>query len=327
MRVTPPLLAFNRGILSPLGLARVDLESLRLAAAEQTNWMPRALGSMMLRPGMRYTGETRNGLPSVTIPFVFEVDDQARLEMTWQSCRVWIGDELLSRPNVHASIGADGFDANLTGWVDADEPGGQSAGASGWMTLQGDGFGAAKRRRQVTVAAGETGLEHAIRVQIHLGSVELRIGTEAGGDDLLAATELGPGWHSLAFTPTGGAFFIEFAHRGETTAIVRSAAIETGGPVVITTPFGSADMARLRWAQSRDVVFLACDGREPQRVERRGPRSWSVVDFAPPDGPFRDENLTRTTLQPSGLSGDITLTASNDVFLPGHLGALFRMTS
>lgn len=51
-----PLLAFNRGIISPLALARTDIERLALSAEVQTNWMPRLLSSMMLRPGLGYIG-------------------------------------------------------------------------------------------------------------------------------------------------------------------------------------------------------------------------------------------------------------------------------
>jgi hypothetical protein len=50
-KMTNALLAFNRGLQSRLGLARIDLERTALAAEVQTNWMPRSLGSMMLRPG------------------------------------------------------------------------------------------------------------------------------------------------------------------------------------------------------------------------------------------------------------------------------------
>ena len=71
-------LAFNRGVLSSIGLARIDLERYGWAAAVQKNFMPRVLGSMMLRPGMKFIdymnitggiGLTRQ------IPFIFEEDD------------------------------------------------------------------------------------------------------------------------------------------------------------------------------------------------------------------------------------------------------------
>ena len=52
------LLAFNRGVISSRGLARVDLERMAMSSDEQTNWMPRVLGSMMLRPGLEFIDRT-----------------------------------------------------------------------------------------------------------------------------------------------------------------------------------------------------------------------------------------------------------------------------
>jgi hypothetical protein len=50
-RTNASLLAFNRGEVAKLALARVDLERMRLSAETQVNWMPTVLGPMMLRPG------------------------------------------------------------------------------------------------------------------------------------------------------------------------------------------------------------------------------------------------------------------------------------
>jgi hypothetical protein len=46
-----PLLAFNRGEIGKHALGRIDIDELRLAAQRQVNWMPLAVGPMMLRPG------------------------------------------------------------------------------------------------------------------------------------------------------------------------------------------------------------------------------------------------------------------------------------
>lgn len=327
MRVSPPILAFNRGLVSRLGLARVDLAQLRFSAEEQTNWMPRALGSMMLRPGLRYTGATKNDARSVSLPFVFEVDDLARLELTDGVMRVWIDDALLARPSVHCQISNGDFATDLSGWTDGDDAGASSSWTGGKLGLKGTGFAVAKRAQQVTTTPGEEALEHALRVDIALGPVTLKVGSAAGSDDMLAETVLAPGVHSLAFTPGAGSFFVELSHRGDHTALVEAIAIEAVGPIELASPYVESDLPKLRWTQSRDVIFLACDGRQPRRIERRAARSWSLVKYEPSDGPFRDENLSRVTLASSGLTGDVTLTASDAVFRSGHVGALFRLSS
>jgi hypothetical protein len=53
-------LAFNRGLVSRLGLARADIKRLQLAAETQTNFDSRVLGAMSLRPGWGYLGSSRN---------------------------------------------------------------------------------------------------------------------------------------------------------------------------------------------------------------------------------------------------------------------------
>ena len=76
------------------------------------------------------------------------------------------------------------------------------------------------------------------------------------------------------------------------------------------------------------MVFVT--GGTPQqqrRIERYGPRSWGVCYYDPEDGPFRGPNVGTTRLTPSATTGDITLTASAPFFRPGHVGALFRLTS
>lgn len=327
MRVAPALFAFNRGLVSRLGLARVDLERIRLSAEEQTNWMPRALGSMTLRPGLEYLGSTLNDARACCVPFVFELDDQARLEMTAGQLRVWVDDAPVVRAAVAARLQNSGFVTNLDGWTDADEADAVSSWESNCMTLKGTGASAARRWQQVAVGAGQSAVEHAIRVVVARGPITLKIGAVAGSDDMLAETTLAPGVHSLAFTPNVGSFFVDVSHRGGHTARLDAIQVEFAGDLKLPTPYGEADLAKFRWSQSRDVIFLACDGYQQRRVERRGPRSWSFVRYESGDGPFRDENLTRVTLQSSDLDGDATLTASADLFRSGHVGALFRLSS
>ena len=66
-----PILAFNRGIIDRLGLARVDIERTALSAERMVNWKTRTLGSMMLRPGSEYLGTTNYNHRAKTLPFEF----------------------------------------------------------------------------------------------------------------------------------------------------------------------------------------------------------------------------------------------------------------
>lgn len=316
--------AFNRGIISPLALARTDLDRLRLSAETQTNFMPRTLGSMMLRPGLEYKGARKSNGQSVSLPFIFAADDMAEIELTGSVMRVWVDDALIERPAVTASVTNGDFTSDVTNWTDRDESGATSQWvAGGYLSLQGNGT--AEARRSQEVAVNETNTLHALRIVIERGPVELRMGTTAGDDSYISAT-LKTGTHSIAFTPAGN-FFVEFASAKKYSVLVDSVAVESSGTLELPTPWGSSDLAKLRWDQSADVVFLACEGYQQRRIERRTDNSWSVVLFEPQDGPFGLINVTPISLTPSAITGDITLTASGNFFEASMVGELFKITS
>src|SRR5574343_1006040 len=97
MKATVSQHAFNRGTVSPQALARTDVDRLRLSAETQTNWMPRTLGPMMLRPGLGYIASTYNDSKARVIPFVFSSTDYAALEFTNGILRVLVNDTPITR--------------------------------------------------------------------------------------------------------------------------------------------------------------------------------------------------------------------------------------
>lgn len=319
------LLSFNRGIMSRLGLARIDLARTALSAEIQTNWMPRTLGSMMLRPGMEYTGATKSNARAKGFPFVFATDDTAELEITSGTMRVRIDDTLITRAAVTSTVTNGTFDTDLTGWTDSDEAGGSSAWATGgYMALAGNGTDAAIRDQAVTTSSA--GTEHALRIGITRGPVYLRVGSSAGNDDYITETALGVGSHSLAFTPNG-TYHIRFFNRREYSALVDSVVVESAGTMELTVPWQEDDLRIIRMTQSGDVLFVACNGYQQRKIERRSTRSWSIVLYEPETGPFRTVNTTPITITPSGLTGAVTLTASKALFRSTNVGSLYRIQS
>lgn len=75
-------LNFNRGRVSRKALSRTDIERVELSAEIQTNYVPRILGSMMVRPGLEYIDTTLNNAEAWHIPFVKSTDDTALVEFT-----------------------------------------------------------------------------------------------------------------------------------------------------------------------------------------------------------------------------------------------------
>ncbi len=321
------LVAFNRGLISRLALARADIKRVAMSAQTMVNLMPRVLGSMMLRPGLQYLQETRDNEPSRDIPFVFSITDKAGIELTDQVMRIMVDDEIISRPTVTTTVTNGNFDTNLTGWTDADEAGATSAWETGgYMGLTGNGTANAIRRQQVTVAGANISVEHALRIVIERGPVVLLVGSTSGGDEYIAQTSLAEGTHSLAFTPTGD-FYIQFQSTLERITLVNSCNVEAAGDMEIPTPWVEADLGLVRADQSGDIMYVACDGYQQYQIERRGTRSWSVVLYLANDGPFRVENVGPITLTPSAISGNITITASGRLFKSTHVGGIFSITS
>lgn len=322
--------AFNRGIVSPLALARIDLKRMQLSAQVQNNWMPRMLGSMMLRVGMQYTGATASNNTSRNIPFVRSPTQMARLELTANLLRVWVDDALITRLAVTTAVANGDFNTNLTSWNDNDESGAASVWvAGGYMGLTGTGPNAAIRDQTVTVVAADQGVEHALRIVVQRGPVTLRVGTGTTDDSYINETTLGTGTHSLTFTPSGN-FNIRFMSRLMRQVLVTSCNVEAAGVMTLPTPWGASDLDNVRAgadSQSIDVLFSACVGYQQRRIERRGTGSWSIVLYQPNDGPFRNANVGPTTMTSSVLNGNGTLTASAPYFRSSHVGALFSSQS
>lgn len=384
------------------------------------NWIPRVLGSMMLRPGMAFLASSKDDAQAVHLPFVFSIDDKAIVELTDLAMRVWIDDTVVTRASVSTFVTNGAFDYTIDGWTDADEGtaksfwsgadtytypaaystdgeaamtmGGASESTSeissaglatmtmvgttsalteagisadgvatmemvgdsdrtttreaamsadgsstmvadsrpfpeGYLSLIGTGSAFAIRRQEVTVSLADRNVEHGINIVIDNGPVLFRAGTSAGDDDLFEEAVLDTGAHSLAVTPTTGSMFLEFKSRLAREVRVDSCSIESAGIMVVDSPWATADLRSLRWDLSGDVFFVACPGYQQRRIERRSARSWSVVLYAPEDGPFRTLNVSPTTITSDGLTGNVTLTASKPFFRSGHVGGLFEMTS
>lgn len=336
----PLLAALNRGLISVLGLARTDLKRTALSAETMTNWMPRSLGSMMLRPGLKYTGATLTNQVAKHIPFVFAIDDTAIIELTNNVMRVRVNETVITRPSVTTAVTNGTFSGNLNNWTDADESGAASIWFSGdLMKLTGTGFNRAIRRQTVTCSGGNIGVEHALKIHVRWGPVVLKVGTADDVDDYISQTTLMPGDHSLAFVPAGN-FHIQFSNVRSFPSQVSNCTIEAAGEMHVPSPYALADLANIRWTQSADVIFVACKDEQQVRIERRGNgasagRSWSIVRYQPEDGPFNLPNTDPSiTLTPSATTGDITITSSLPMFdstwdalVNQDGGVLLRLTS
>ncbi len=322
--MTITLSAFNRGRVSRLGLARTDIDRVKMSAETQTNWIPRALGSMMLRPGLGYLGAIRNNAEARIVPFVFAATDTALLELTSTAMRVWIDDDLVSRSSANATItNGDFSSSDLSGWTANDETGSTSFWFDNLLAIKGTRYARGKRYQAVACLQGEQN----ISVKVVRGQPILRIGSSAGGDDLVTEKQLRPGHYSLSFTSELTAYYIELSANTEYASVIDSVTMESSGAMVVDSTWGSTDLTNLRWAQSNDVVFVSCLGLPQKRIERHGTQSWAIVDYVTNDGPFAPINTSARRIAPSALTGNVSLISDRPLFTPDHVGALFEITS
>lgn len=101
-----------------------------------------------------------------------------------------------------------------------------------------------------------------------------------------------------------------------------------GAPYEVTTPYKEEDLAKLKFTQSADVLYIVHPDHAPRMLVRYAdsPPDWRLENFAFENGPFMVSNIEKTkTVTASGITGSITLSASADVFGPEHVGALFRL--
>jgi len=99
----------------------------------------------------------------------------------------------------------------------------------------------------------------------------------------------------------------------------------TAGKIVeVTTTYSVTDIFDINYAQSADVLYLAHKDHEPAKLTRTTTTSFTLADIDFVDGPYLDENITTTTITSNANTGTVTLTASADLFVAGHVGALFQ---
>jgi hypothetical protein len=100
----------------------------------------------------------------------------------------------------------------------------------------------------------------------------------------------------------------------------------------LVTPYLTADLPQIKYAQNADVMWLVHPLRKPQKLLRTSATAFAITDVPFVRGPFLDNNITTTTITPSAATGgSITLTADNtdaslkNIFYATHVGSFWRI--
>lgn len=168
--------------------------------------------------------------------------------------------------------------------------------------------------------------EVSLRFTISRRPLVVRIGTTAGGQELVNDVALEPGVHLLTFTPGVGTYYFEAQLRDVGQAILSYFERAPAGTLSLLTPWAEADMPGLCSEQSLDVQWWTHQKYPPRVLERRGATSWSLRYYQPKDGPFEGDEDTGVTLTPSARIGTSVITSSGPTFNTLDTGSLIRLT-
>ncbi len=330
-RERPYIFSLNGGEVSGLSMGRVDLQRMRISCGEMLNCLPRVIGPMSFRPGLGHKTSTKSDAAAKMIPFIYSASDTAMIELTDQVMRVLIAGTPISRASV-STVVTNGDFSSGTGWTLTTTGDAVATISSNVLTLQTLPKGSTTlAKRSDSVSGGDQNTEHAIEITVAKGPVKFRCGSTDGGQEYIGELALETGFHSIAFTPTSGTYYIQFSVESEAPRIVSNVVIASSGDVEIVTPWLEADLDSLRHAQSADVIFVtSSEGTYQQRKIIRtlgtsSTTSWSLVKHEFKDGPLLGKTAD-LTLTPSSRTGSGTLTASKPFFDAGHVDAIFRLT-
>ena len=90
----------------------------------------------------------------------------------------------------------------------------------------------------------------------------------------------------------------------------------------LTTPYTTAQLFDLKFAQSADVMYITHPEHEVEKLSRTGHTSWTLTDVDFTKGPMQDANTTTTTLNPgaTAVGTGVSLAASATTGINGGSG-------
>ena len=192
------------------------------------------------------------------------------------------------------------------------------------VSFETDAAAQAIARNTITTTDGDVAVSFSFEVTRN--QLVLRVGTTAGGQEVVPDMTFDPGVYSITFTPGATTYYVEWKLETIGKAELKDFARVAAGTLAITAPWAYADLPDLRFQQSINVSWVAASGYQTRVIERRGDTSWGIRLFQPGDGPFEPLNASTTTLSSSARSGEVTITASGPIFATYDAGQLLKLT-
>lgn len=322
--VNAPIYSLNGGEVGDEALARLDLERLQFAGSLYQNVLPRVIGSMTLRPGLEYITDIDFGDVQL-LEYSYSGGSTLIPILSNGAMRIVKDSALVSRAAVSTAI-TNGDFSSFTGWTNASTGGASASVSGGQLVLAALSFTRASAKQTISVALADRGVEHGLRVKVSRGPVMVKLGSTAGADDLIAASKIDDGDHSLAFTPTTANIYLELYNEEPRTMFLDSCTIDAAGTLVLEAPWQSSDITDnlVKYKQSIDVIYAASGVYQQREIQRRSDTGWGIQRYKSDDGPFvaSDGNVT---IAPNVLTGTGRLIASQPYFTADMVNRLFRL--
>lgn len=229
------------------------------------------------------------------------------------SCRE--GTELITNPTINT---------NITGYTDLSTGTGTITSAGGAMALAGGAAGVGWAEESLATVIGT---QYCVMCDVATKSLKIRIGTASGGIEILGDTTVPVGLENkIVFTATTVTTFIGFNKSENETSTLDNVFVRTWNIFEIASPYLEADLSRVRYVQYIDTLFLVHPNYPPYQLICNGAVDWRLIPIVFIDGPYMDEETIPTiTTDATAIGAAVNLVASAPLFVPSHVGALWRL--
>ncbi len=285
--------SFLGGEWSNYSQGRMESERYKTALNVCLNGYPLEEGSWSRRQGTRWLATTKGGLAARLISFQFDTDEPFQVEFGTEYARLFLGTSQVFTADQQNVVS-----------ISTATPALVTTGTHGWV----DG-----NTVMFFFTAGDDGDQHDNAPTLR--NRQFTIDQQSATTFLIydAITGEAVDGNTLNYTAPGGIVKRIFE---------------------ITTPYTGVTWQNIRKVQDQDAVVYLNPAFKPTLLEVGTSLivPFTITSQVFIDGPYMDPNTTSTTLDPSGVSGSVTLVASavtgingGQGFLPTDVGRLIRL--
>ncbi len=288
-RTRPTQHSFSAGEISPRMFGRTDYEKYQSGCAILENWLLFPQGGVTRRMGTKFVGAIKSHVDKpILLPFQFSDQQGYVLETGPSYFRFYKDSGQLFAEDIGIAITNGTFDTDLTGWTERNAGTGDVAQNGGVARFTANGAGNEARMYQSpTIAAPDINKVHILKFRVRVGTLRVRVGTAAGGEQVLAPRTFGRGYHTTTFVPTTAVpIFIEFENNTAAIADLDNVSLLDNAPLELESPYSQAVVPLLQYDQSADTMWLVARTQKPMTLLRFSDNDWSLVPYTPLGDPF-----------------------------------------